>query len=154
MIALILAMRFVPSIIGYGYGVGYASGFLNIFPNVNGFIDSYRDSMVYVSNFPVQYQQYMGGSYIGELYFNFGYFSVIFAILIGIFIGFICNMVSNKNNYDKSLSYIICLIIYTNMLWWIRDYFSGMIREIIWSAIIIIILNVIANTIFFKINKE
>ena len=143
MISLIYIMRFVPVVSPHGCGVGYVAGLLNVFPNIGGFLSNFREEMVFVYALPPEVSFSLGGSYIGELYYNFGYFSIFFALILGIVIGIIFNLLQQMEEENKSLVFPVCICIFATLLWWIRDYFSGIIREIVWVSIFIIIVNLI-----------
>ena len=129
-------IKFPPSI-----GKSYILGISAIFPNFCGIMGELSTK----SSFTLQLQnqnalapayQNIGGSFIGELFFNFGYLGgIIWAFIFGILIGHVCSKIREYMNlykYDRLIYYIP---IATALLYWVRDTFHGGIREIVWGII-------------------
>ncbi len=122
-------------------GKSYYMGLSAIMPNLYGIMGNLTLQSNYGStlkSFDVLYQQYtnIGGSLIGELLFNFGvYFSIIGSVIIGFGVGRVSKkaqeLIISSYNYNS----IYYLNVMAGVLYWIRDYFSGIIREIVWGAI-------------------
>lgn len=89
----------------------------------------------------------IGGSIYGEWLFNFG---IVGAVLIGIFIGVLIGKLSRNANVvmrlsdGKKLAYFVPLM--TSILYWIRDYFSGGIRELVWGILFVYITSRILSS--------
>lgn len=138
-----LCMQQVPSDVPFAFGTTYLKSLLGVFPNLPG-IDIF--SIVDSSNFITQLYgtAAMGGNLIGELYFNFGfYLSIPFAFLIGLVCGNISRLLSlaNQKRYRYSLIFpILVMVVYTHIIW-VRGYYSGIVRSVVWLAIIVILLN-------------
>lgn len=145
MISVIYSMRYIPKFSSYGYGIGYLTSFFTIFPNFGNFLGNLRENMVFVYSFPPEVYSSLGGSYIGELYYNFGYFSIIFAVLIGVVLGLVYRIMNETEDNKTSLLYPIGLCCLANSFWWIRDYFSSIVREIAWFCMLIVLVNMLIN---------
>ncbi|WHY96090.1 O-antigen polysaccharide polymerase Wzy [Peribacillus simplex] len=139
-ISLGYSLVFFPQTTSFQLGSNYLVSLLTIFPNVGGLLVPIINKTVYINNWPANYREFLGGSYLGELYYSFGDFSFIFAVLIGMFIAFISNKVQESMIVKNYVSLSIYLILFPNILWWTRNYFVGMVREFVWIAVVILIL--------------
>ena len=97
------------------------------------------------SSFPLYLQEYgtlngnyinIGGSLIGELFFNF---NILGGIVAALFIGLLIGKISRKSalhfkmqNYYGLVKYIPIMF---TCIYWIRDYFGGGIREAVWGPL-------------------
>lgn len=139
---LIYAMRFVPSYSHYNYGLTYLIGLLNISPILpNTFVENYANCFAYIYAYPLEYQNSLGGSFLGELYYNFGWLGVVATFLIGILIG---KVDYNLDKYIDEKNWIKVAVIVSfipNIILWVRDYFSGILFIGFWMWIMIKIFN-------------
>lgn len=125
-------------------GTSYYKGFAAIIPNIlPGVVDF--GQITEESSFPIILQrsgslshsyENIGGSLIGEFFFNFGLVGgVIAALIFGLFIGWISRNSSycfeRKNYYNL----ILFIPIMFATIYWVRDYFGGGIREAVWGGL-------------------
>lgn len=150
LISVSYSTMFYPSNHDYLYGMTYLKSFGTLMLNVGGFIDNFRNEIVFIYNFPARYQSNLGGSYIGELYANFGHFGAIIALFIGVFIGAVSYKMNNYILQEKWIKYSIMIVVFSRLLWWVRDYFPNMIREVFWVCGLIVILNLVLKKINTK----
>ena len=122
----------VPSKVDFGYGSSYILGLGNVLIDIWGgklyqivLMSKFTSNLINLSTH--------GGSYIGELYYNFGYFSY----LITPFIGYLINHITVKihksfinKDYFKILIYIMPMF---SIIIWVRGYFTDIIRGSIWG---------------------
>lgn len=142
----------------YGYGFTYLISLLNAIPNI-GQIQLFRGYTVYGPEIiPGFSSMWLGGSIIGEIYFNFGKYGPLFAVLIGVLVGIFSNELEKalkSNNYFK---YLVFISIMPTMLAWNRAYFSEMVRPLVWSWLLLTILFSLKNTsnelLFIKNSKN
>lgn len=142
---------------GPSYGSSYYLGLFAIIPNIPPLI-TFPGSITASSSFPLRLQgagtlssNYLniGGSLIGELFFNFGIIgAAIFAVFTGIWIGNVsykCISYINKNNYYGLLLTVPTMMF---MIYWVRDYFGGEFRIVVWGVLIpLVIIKLFANKI-------
>ncbi len=126
-------------------GASYIKSLFMVFPNIGGFIESFRDEIMFVYQLPKQVQHALGGSYIAEMYMNFKDWISIFSILIGIGLGYISKKIEQLKNNKKWIRYVLFIVIYGQVIWWIRGYFSTIIRHVSWMAIILFVVNGLFN---------
>lgn len=123
----------VPSNIDFATGATYFKSFASVLPDIGDFFAEINTSANYVKNLNVAY---IGGSYIGELYYNFGFFSVIVALGIGGFINTISVRFHNGiMKKDYKMAYYV--MIFVASLWWVRDVFGGLLRCFFWGYAVI-----------------
>lgn len=128
---------------GPSYGDAYYKGITAIIPNIPGVIDMghVTAESAFASNLQKRNaisDDYLniGGSIIGEFFYNFGLFGGIFvSFLFGLFAGWVSSgaYYSFKNDdYYKSIIYIPIMLA---MLYWVRSYFGGGVREAVWGIL-------------------
>lgn len=122
----------------YGYGINYILSWIEVFPNIGGVFTGFSNKMSFVFKLPSQYQQALGGSMLGELFYNFGYFSAVCAILLGYIINNISFRIDRaiKNDGLSSVD-LICILTAIPMMLWVRSVFNEFPRSIIWFYLII-----------------
>lgn len=136
----------IPRIIEPYYGLTYLNGILNLVGLNIG--DSRIDSFVNVINIGA-----MGGSYIGEVYFNFMNASWIIAILIGFLICKASLNVDKINFNGKYINVAYYMPFFVGVNWWVRDSFGYFVKISIVGALLILILKLMVEIIFIK-NKS
>jgi len=118
------------------YGLTYLYSLASILPDVGIFTDI--NSLAIFQK--ALNGSALGGSVIGELFYNFKYFGSIFAVLIGILINkFSMNLEKYlfQKEYIKAIFYLPILF---NILWWVRGCFTDMVRPVVWQWVFIWIL--------------
>lgn len=153
--SVILPIEQVPSHVNYGLGISYFSSIPLFMVNIPGLnIQHFMESACFINY--LQGTKALGGNIIGELYFNFGfYFSIPIAFVIGIIVGKVSRRMSyllTIKTYNLSLALIT--MISFSMIVWIRDYFSVLIRPIIWGSMVIFIFDLIIKNVGGKKNES
>lgn len=135
------------------YGKNYLYSFITIFPNVGGIYNAFYEKTIFVMNFPESYRKYLGGSYIGELFYSMKKGGIPFSMIIGIFISFFSQKIKQARIQKKYILLSIYMIIFPDIIWWIRGYFIEIIRYPIWIAFAIYVIYNFLNrkSISFKI---
>lgn len=128
------------------YGITYLKGLITAIPNFNGwFTNTIRDA-----NFAkLLNEKAIGGSFIGELYFNFNYFGTIIAIFIGYMLQKISIKLDRYLIKKEFLKFTYFIPFFTYSLWWTRDTFYSIIRPFLWISIIVWI----ASRLIIKLRK-
>lgn len=126
-----ITLRSIPSYHPFNYGFTYIVSWLSIYPNTGGLLGDIPNMYAFL-NF-IDTDLPLGGSYIAELYFNFGWFSLPFALFIGLFIGWIGNKIESSMTRKNWLAFAVLMVTFGWLLWWIRDYFSCWIYRTVWS---------------------
>lgn len=131
------SLEFFPSIKSHSLGLNYLESAFLIFPNIGGLVSDLIQKLTFIYYFPQH--QVMGGSIIGEFYYAFGSFSIL-SILIGVFISKLQKYYQISKQNNDLLKELVALIIFSSILWWIRDYFYNTIRDIVWLSFIVYIV--------------
>lgn len=138
------SIQFFPQYAPVQYGGNYLSSILTIFPNIGGILNDIVINTQYVKFFPYEKSNYIGGSYIGETYFSFNAVGPIIVLFIGIFISHISKKIEKSFLEKDWILLSFMLVFVSNILWWNRDYFGSMIREIVWiNSLIYFLLTLI-----------
>ena len=152
--ALCVINKWLPAY-GPTYGDSYYLGWFAIIPNIPE-IFTFPGTITAASSFPLRMQaagtlsnSYLniGGSLIGELFFNFGlYGTLIFATIFGFFVGRVSyksNHYIDTNNFYGMMWTIPVMFAVT---YWVRDYFGGGIREMVWGPLVgILVISILKN---------
>ncbi|WP_053584251.1 O-antigen polysaccharide polymerase Wzy [Lysinibacillus contaminans] len=138
-ITLGISMDFFSSTGDFQYGSNYLVSLLNIFPNLGGVLDFTIPKTIYVNNFPPFLRTFLGGSYLGEIYYSFGILAPFFVTIIGMVVGYVSLKIQDLFNQNRFILMSILLILFPNLLWWTRAYFVDMIREFVWTSVFIMI---------------
>ena len=143
---LIVLSKWLPSY-SPSYGKSYFYGLFAIFPNFTGL----AGKLSYLSSFAIElqeknvlYYQYknIGGSILGEFFFNFGIIGgIVISFIVGLFIGKISENVNNLIDSEKYYKLVYYIPIMFALTFWIRDMFTGNIRDVVWGILFCWILN-------------
>ena len=138
-----IAIKEIPQNIQYNYGKSYLYSLATIGLNIGGVLNYVIKNVEYTLSFQTKYT--FGGSYIGELYYNFGLFSYLVAPIIGAFIG----ILSKSMNYyaEKRDGYKYCYFVMAmySCLIWVRSYCDVLTRNIAWGAILLYVVSYLIN---------
>ena len=134
----------VPKSIQYHHGLTYVESIISVLPNVGGIFTNINTDAEYVYNLNVSY---IGGSLIGEIYYNFGYWGFIMAFIIGYFLNMISNNIEIHLARKQYYSLGVYSMLFIGCLWWIRDTCASITRNTIWSFLLLAVLSLIYNSI-------
>lgn len=118
----------------FKYGESYIQSVVSIFPNIGGIFTEINDQANFITKLR---GAYIGGSLIGESYYNFGFWGIVIAIIIGAVVGRISMNMEKlflQREYEKLALYTMPCY---SILWWIRDAFNGICRSTVWSLLLI-----------------
>ena len=123
------------------YGASYGGGIFAVLPNIPK-VFTLPGKITEATYFALKLQEYgtlskdytnIGGSLIGELFFNFGLKGgVVFASIVGVLIGlinkrFLFALKENPFELIWALPFMFATI------YWVRNYFGGGVREAVWG---------------------
>ncbi len=149
---VIFAFDEIPRNIEFHKGFSYIKSWMLVGLNINGVLNQISKEIAYPVLFSRKFN--LGGSYIGELYYNFGYFSYFFAPFVGVFIGKLSELseycLNNRLVVELAL---LVMPIYGSILW-IRGYFDSFTRASVWGAIFILILYFICSRLTFRRSQK
>ena len=129
---------------GPTWGTSYYFGIFAVFINFFGIPGKLTRQSCYgltLQNTPGMLSSYyvnIGGSIYGEWLFNFGIIgAAIIAIIMGILIGKLSRKANEMMLFGEGTKLAYCVPLMTSILYWIRDYFSGGIRELVWGILFV-----------------
>lgn len=131
---LVKTINDTPSQVDYGYGLSYLSGILSVVPTLVSKIPFLSNMTAYIS----QYSNVssFGGAFLGELYYNFGWFGLLAVPIVGKIVGWINALLESlKMNKNINNNTILSLVLAVSMLLFIRGYFSDMVQKIVWLLV-------------------
>lgn len=141
-LTLSFIIQTVPELHNFDFGMTYIRDWILILPNVGQYLGEMMNNLSFVKVIPDEWQLYLGGSCIGELYYNFGYMAPLVFVFIGVMLTGIsrkmdCDILNNK----ISIISIIIILIAPSLFLWIRGSFDYFIRPLVWYYILIKIIN-------------
>lgn len=141
--SLVSAIEYIPSYSNYNYGMTYITSIFAILPKLPDFlVEIFNNSFTFIHAFPNQASAQLAGSYIGELFYNFGWFGSIFSVFIGLIIGKIENVMNKSVNIKLISIYIVLL---PSLLLWVRDFYCNLLFKTFWIGLLIYFLKVKSN---------
>ncbi|MEK4079424.1 O-antigen polysaccharide polymerase Wzy [Solibacillus sp. FSL K6-1126] len=149
LLSVCFSMRYFPQYAPIQWGANYLAAAITLLPSNLGDFGDYYNKVEYIYFYPGS-RMYMGGSYIGELYYSFNNYGILMALFIGVFVAFISKKIKLSILNERYFSLIIYLILFSGILWWVRDYFAGMIRDLFWISLFLSILYIVVNSIMMR----
>lgn len=133
--SLIAAIKQVPDVARYGYGRSYLAAILSAIPTLVSRIPILKESVTFTTL--LNNTEFFGGSYIGEFYYNFSWFGILAAGVLGYVIRKCQNGISNRDNV-KGIMWNS--LVYMWLLLYIRGYITDMAQSVIWLWFIVFVL--------------
>lgn len=131
--SLIYSVTYVPEVVPTANGKSYFDTILLSVP----FLEQYADnnSICYIKNFPGH--DYMGGSWLGEIYFNFSWLGIIFAYVLGKVCGSFERIYEKADEENNYLGAVVVISFLSELITYGRDYFALFSKSIQLSLILI-----------------
>lgn len=146
--SVVYSIQFYPFYENYIFGKTYLLGFLTIIPkHPQLLVDMTLIDFTFTNGFPLEFRESIGGSYIGELYSNFGYLGAIFAGFIGYSIGSLNKKVDQCIDNSEKVNLMICAALIPYLFIWIRGYFVELIFVPFWSYVFLEIMTKIRKNL-------
>lgn len=146
----IATLYYVTEFSKYNYGLTYLLSFVNVFPNMGGIFTAISQKAMYgleLQRSGVLFgTQNIGGSFIGELIFNFGSFSALISLFAGMIIQKISANISHKVKNMDYLAIAYYLPVFWGILGLVRGYFSASVRAVVWGMLLVFVI----KTLVFK----
>lgn len=146
-----LAIKNIPSIIGYKWGFSFLSAIISVIPgSLRFFYEFIMSNNIYQSIYLIE-KQALGGALGQELYGNFGLGAIMIAVLAGILI---IRIIGDENTkvLSKQAHYFAMFYFFLNF---VRASFAEMIRMICYYYILSFLINFFLENINkIKINSR
>ncbi len=136
---LALTLEHIPIDTPFAYGKTYLYSLIMLMPNL-GWPDRVVSAIRYVDYIKEYTTSGLGGSYIGEVYFNFGLLGIPFFALIGFGLGRLDRLIRSSIKAIDWIRLITILGVVPYVFIWTRSYFKDMVRPLVWQAILLLIL--------------
>lgn len=137
---VILTMKHVPQNVPYLYGMTYPLSLMYVFPNFGW--NSWN--IFHATSFTDYLREYtssgIGGSYIAEVYFNWGYYGIVFLYAIGVFLSWFDAKINELIYRERWIQILPYLAVMPYILMITRSYFKDIIRPFAWMAVISFVL--------------
>jgi oligosaccharide repeat unit polymerase len=134
----------VPKVIPFYNGKTILNFFMMLIPNIfwetnPGLIDGTLERLVspFIRSGTVGG---IGGSFLAELYYNFGYFSYLCLPFYGVLLAWMTKLLDCRRFYTNKLMFYFSVYMFTNVLWVIRSEILTSGKEILYFAIFPIVL--------------
>lgn len=134
-----VAIKYTPSEIPFGWGKSYVAGLLSIIPLLVNQIPSLAKAVMFVNQLPKQVTFALGGSFLGELFYNFSWFGIIGSSVVGAFITKLHNGIVDDSSCDIFYKAWYSILA-TAMILFVRGYFTDMMQKLVWTYIAIYII--------------
>ena len=135
----------VPRYLDFHNGQSYIKAWMLVGFNINGILNQISKEISYTLLFSNRF--HLGGSYIGELYYNFGLFSYAFAPLVGLFIGKISEMSDYCLENKLVIEFAVLVMPVYGAISWVRGYFDSFTRSFVWGTVFILFLYFVCRRI-------
>ena len=127
-----------PQTVEYGFGKSYIAGILSSIPKLVSMFPGLSDKVIYIRLY--KGTTFFGGSYLGEIYYNFGNYGYFLLIFLGYILGKIQFGLTHdtyKKNYD--IKKILSVIVGIYLILFIRGYFTDFVQKIVWLYLFVFI---------------
>lgn len=134
-----VAIKYTSSEIPFGWGKSYVAGLLSIIPLLVNQIPSLAKAVIFVNQLPRHVTFALGGSFLGELFYNFSWFGIIGSSVVGAFITKLHNGIVDDSSCDIFYKAWYSILA-TAMILFVRGYFTDMMQKLVWTYIAIYII--------------
>lgn len=119
---LVVSMANVPSTLPFGMGATYLAGALSVIPMLVNNFAGLRASTLFTTVIPGT--TFLGGSMLGEFYYNFGWFGLIGPFLVGCVLAWCQNHLNLVDRNEVDLGVWLASILAIFLLLFVRGYFT------------------------------
>lgn len=129
-----IVMNFVPEFVPYGLGKSYLAGLLSVVPLLVSHISPLSKYSFFLQLIPGRVTYAMGGSFLGEFYFNFSWIGLLGCVVLGFVLYRLYFVISNTqaNNIQKAWNSIVLI----ELILFVRGYFTDMVQKLVWVYIL------------------
>lgn len=121
--SLIYCMQFIPQDVGYAFGKTFLYSILGVSPILPDFLLNFiSNDITFFKNFPEAFQTYLGGTYIGEFYYNFGWLGPMMITIIGLIVAKLDIILNNIVTKKGLLTFILTISFLPKLFMYIRGF--------------------------------
>lgn len=117
------------------FGEAFIKSIVSIVPDFFQTFSTLNNEAIYAK--VLDTESPIGGSFAGEMYYNFGHLYFIPSMLFGLCFGKLSNKITVLLANRRYIQAYLPIVIFSLSLWWIRDSVGNLTRQIIWMIILI-----------------
>ena len=135
---IIIAVKYAPDTINYGLGTTYIAGLLSVIPGLISKFPVLAESTSFLGKLPQDVVYALGGSYLGEFYYNFAWLGSVLCIPLGALLAATQDCITSEKTGTSEKCWYAALT--TLLLLFVRGYFTDMIQKLVWLVLAVIFL--------------
>lgn len=117
--SVVFCVQNFPSYRSFVLGKSYMESIVSLIPFIGEKIVNNKD-LIYIYAFRIN--PYLGGSWIGEVYYNFSWFGCLVCTIVGHWVNSI-DLILSDNSEKNNILKLFCLVFLFYIIRYIRDYF-------------------------------
>lgn len=137
---------YTPYLVVEGYNSSFHPFFCECFlksivaviPDVSGAFKDINNEAIFPKMLGTQ--NAIGGSFAGEMYYNFGSLYWLFSLLIGMLFFAVSNKITQEIKKGYYFQLLLLIPFAVLFVWWVRDAIGNFTRQIVWLGVIIYLL--------------
>ncbi len=130
---LVVSMASVPSILPFGMGSTYLAGILSVIPMLVNRFAGLKASTLFTTAIPGT--TFLGGSMLGEFYYNFGWFGLVGPFLVGCVLAWCQNRLNLVGREGTSLGMWLAAVFAIFLLLFVRGYFTDAAMKFVYLCV-------------------
>lgn len=119
------------------FGEAFVKSIVGIIPDLFGWFKELNNAAIFPKNLGTE--SAIGGSFCGEMYYNFKDFYPLMSAFFGCIYCYLSNIayksIQTKRYEDAVMAIIICSL----ALWWVRDAIGNLTRQVVWMYWILLV---------------
>ena len=149
--SLVVAVQNVPDYVNYGFGITYIAALLSSIPYLVSAIDVFHGVTVYTKLFSGTI--WLGGSGLGEFYYNFGAYGVMGGWIVGFLLGWCQRIIYNSKKNVGTVRLLISICLLIEIFLFIRGYMADSVQKMLILACILFAIKHFNNKNLRKIKS-
>lgn len=127
---LVISMSRVPSVLPYGMGATYVAGFLSVVPMLVGRFPLLKEATQFTV--AISGSAFLGGSMLGEFFYNFGWFGVVGSFLVGALLAWCQSYLNEGEDKRHIVRAWASAVLAVYLLLFIRGYFTDATMKLVY----------------------
>ena len=128
---LVISMSNVPSALSYGMGSTYLAGFLSVVPVLVGRFPLLKEATQFTT--AIKGSTFLGGSMLGEFFYNFGWFGVVGSFLVGALLAWCQSCLNENEDRRHTVRAWVSAVLAVYLLLFIRGYFTDAVMKLAYT---------------------
>lgn len=112
------------------FGEAFVKSIVGIVPDVTGLFKDINNSAIFPKNLGTE--SAIGGSFCGEMYYNFKGFYPVMSAFFGCLYCYLSNISCSCIKQQKYGNAIMAIVFCSLALWWVRDAIGNLTRQVVW----------------------